>query len=78
MGVFIDIDADHPSLHIDSVIDSVRSQTPTGNHRFRYCQMCGNEIPEQRRTAIPGVMRCVECVVDNKAKQNVKNSECTM
>ena len=25
------------------------------------CEACGNEIPEARRTAVPGVRRCVEC-----------------
>lgn len=25
------------------------------------CEVCGNEIPEERRKAIPGVSLCIEC-----------------
>lgn len=26
-----------------------------------HCERCGDEIPEQRRLAVPGVSLCVEC-----------------
>lgn len=27
----------------------------------RYCEDCGEEIPEARRRAVPGCARCVRC-----------------
>ena len=26
-----------------------------------FCQECGNEIPQARREALPGVQTCIEC-----------------
>ena len=47
----------------DSVNDAVsaaRSRLPTGDSA-RYCDECGEPIPEKRRAALPGVRTCVEC-----------------
>ena len=33
---------------------------PAGASRF-FCLTCGEEIPEQRRRALPGVSLCVTC-----------------
>ncbi|MCW0470300.1 DksA/TraR family C4-type zinc finger protein [Vibrio chagasii] len=32
-----------------------------GGESLRYCDECGDEIPEQRRLAIKGVRLCIEC-----------------
>ena len=32
------------------------------------CEACGNEIPEARRKALPGVMLCVECAREQEHK----------
>ncbi|MDQ2891877.1 MAG: DksA/TraR family C4-type zinc finger protein [Pseudomonadota bacterium] len=47
----------------DTVTDAVlfaRSQMPTGDSE-PYCATCGDEIPEARRRALPGVRTCVTC-----------------
>ena len=35
----------------------------------RFCGECGNDIPEERRVALPGVQLCVGC----KEVQEIKN-----
>ena len=32
------------------------------------CIDCGNEIPEKRRNAIPGVLRCISCQLAYEAE----------
>jgi len=47
----------------DTITDAVnraRSNMPTGESKAQ-CQKCGEDIPEARRNAIPGVKLCVEC-----------------
>ena len=47
----------------DSITDEVlraRARLPTGEGRT-HCAECGEEIPEARRRALPGVRTCVEC-----------------
>ena len=78
MSAFIDIDTDHTTLLVSSVIDNARHLIPSGNHKFRFCQSCGEEIPPQCREALPGVMCCIECASNDKVKLNVKNPECSM
>ena len=34
------------------------------------CIACGDEIPEERREAMPGVQRCIDCQ-SNKERGNV-------
>ena len=49
---------------IDSVVEEAleraRRGTPTGESR-ESCESCGQEIPQARRKAIPGVRLCVAC-----------------
>lgn len=33
------------------------------------CLDCGNEIPLQRRKALPGVMRCLDCQVAHEQQR---------
>lgn len=47
----------------DSVTDAVaaaRARMPRGPSA-KWCDVCGEEIPEKRREAVPGVRTCVEC-----------------
>lgn len=47
----------------DSVADAVagaRAKLPSGESEPR-CVECGEEIPEARRRALPGVKTCVAC-----------------
>ena len=45
---------------IDDEISRVRGNL-RGGESLRYCDECGDEIPEQRRQAIKGVRLCIEC-----------------
>ena len=50
----------------DTVMDAVlsaRAKLPTGDSEL-HCVTCGDDIPEGRRMAMPGVKRCVKCQVD--------------
>ena len=47
----------------DTVSDAVaaaRSRLPTGESA-EHCDICGEDIPEKRRVAVPGVRTCVAC-----------------
>lgn len=47
----------------DSVNDEVkraRRNVPSGAS-LQYCEECGEEIPEARRRALPGVCLCIAC-----------------
>ncbi|WP_326522954.1 DksA/TraR family C4-type zinc finger protein [Sphingomonas sp.] len=47
----------------DSVNDALaeaRSRLPSGDG-LAECEMCGDDIPERRRLALPGVRTCVAC-----------------
>jgi phage/conjugal plasmid C-4 type zinc finger TraR family protein len=41
-------------------IDRAKSRLPQGPS-LSHCAECGNEIPEARRTAVPGVQLCLKC-----------------
>jgi phage/conjugal plasmid C-4 type zinc finger TraR family protein len=54
----------------DTVADAVmivRARMPVGASAM-HCTECGEEIPELRRRAIPGVRTCVECQSARDAK----------
>lgn len=34
-----------------------------------WCDECGNEIPEDRRKAVPGVTLCIECAREQEIKE---------
>ncbi|HWW55513.1 MAG TPA: DksA/TraR family C4-type zinc finger protein [Sphingopyxis sp.] len=47
----------------DTVSDAVkhaRARLPSGEGAD-YCEDCGNDIPEARRKALPGIRTCVTC-----------------
>lgn len=45
---------------IEDALKSVRARLPSGES-LRHCEECGEEIPEARRKAVPGVRLCIAC-----------------
>ena len=43
---------------------------PTFHHSYTECMECGDEIPEARRVALPGVQLCVYCQGDKEYGRN--------
>jgi phage/conjugal plasmid C-4 type zinc finger TraR family protein len=39
----------------------LRARTMPVGDSFEACADCGEDIPEARRVAVPGVKRCIEC-----------------
>jgi len=55
----------------DTVTDAVRiarARMPVGESET-HCAECGEQIPEGRRRAVPGVRTCVECQSARDARQ---------
>jgi phage/conjugal plasmid C-4 type zinc finger TraR family protein len=47
----------------DSIADAIleaRSRMPSGES-LAECEECGDDIPERRRVALPGVRTCIVC-----------------
>ena len=59
-------------------VSAARARMPSGESE-RWCLECGEEIPEKRRTALPGVKRCVECQSgqDASARSSGFSSACS-
>ncbi len=45
---------------VKDAINRAKSQLPAGES-LQNCAECGNDIPEARRAALPGVRLCVAC-----------------
>jgi phage/conjugal plasmid C-4 type zinc finger TraR family protein len=45
---------------VEDAISRARDQLPRGES-LTHCAECGDEIPAQRREAVPGVRLCVSC-----------------
>ncbi|MBN1240867.1 MAG: DksA/TraR family C4-type zinc finger protein [Gammaproteobacteria bacterium] len=45
---------------VEDAVESARGKLPSGES-LRRCEECGEEIPEARRRALPGVRRCLGC-----------------
>ena len=45
---------------VSDAVSAARARMPTGESE-QWCIQCGEEIPEKRRIALPGVKTCVEC-----------------
>ena len=61
----------------DSIADEVtraRARMPTGESAA-FCSECGDDIPEARRIALPGVQTCVACqsAIDRKPVNSLYN-----
>ena len=45
---------------VSDAVSAARARMPKGESA-RYCDECGEDIPERRRVALPGVRTCVAC-----------------
>ncbi|WP_226699490.1 DksA/TraR family C4-type zinc finger protein [Qipengyuania gaetbuli] len=45
---------------VSDAVSAARARMPRGESA-EYCDECGEEIPEKRREALPGVRTCVAC-----------------
>lgn len=45
---------------VKDAVDFTRSRMPTGEGE-PFCVLCGEDIPEARRQALPGARTCVAC-----------------
>jgi phage/conjugal plasmid C-4 type zinc finger TraR family protein len=45
---------------VKDAVERAKSNLPSGPG-LSHCAACGDEIPEARRTALPGVRLCVTC-----------------
>ncbi|MBC2777383.1 DksA/TraR family C4-type zinc finger protein [Parasphingopyxis marina] len=45
---------------VEDALKRARSEQPSGDS-LEYCDECGENIPEARRMAVPGVRFCVQC-----------------
>lgn len=57
----------------EAAIAAQRSKAPHGVSAEE-CEDCGAPIPEERRVAIPGVQRCVDCqgILEQKQKRGLR------
>ena len=56
---------------VSDAVSAARARLPSGESE-QWCVECGEEIPEKRRAAMPGVKRCVSCQsgVDSTARSS--------
>ncbi|CAN0589415.1 unnamed protein product [Ectocarpus sp. 12 AP-2014] len=54
---------------VDDAVQRARSQLPRGES-LKFCDECGDPIPEARRKAMPGVRLCVICQSEQDKKQS--------
>ena len=45
---------------VSDAVSAARARMPRGESA-EYCDECGEDIPEKRREALPGVRTCVAC-----------------
>ena len=45
---------------VSDAVSAARARMPRGESA-EYCDECGEEIPEKRRQALPGVRTCLAC-----------------
>ena len=45
---------------VSDAVSAARARMPQGESE-QYCVECGEEIPERRREALPGVKTCISC-----------------
>ena len=58
---------DQIASSIEDEIARIRSRLPHGES-LHECEECGEDIPEARRKAIPGVRLCIACQQDKDSK----------
>lgn len=60
---------DQIDASVEDAVKRARSQLPRGKS-LSHCAECGDEIPEPRRKAIPGVRLCVGCQTEVDRQQS--------
>jgi phage/conjugal plasmid C-4 type zinc finger TraR family protein len=55
---------DQIDASVEDAVKKARSQMPRGES-LKNCEECGEEIPEGRRTALPGVKLCIRCQTEH-------------
>jgi phage/conjugal plasmid C-4 type zinc finger TraR family protein len=60
-------------LHQDLALLQHQQRNPIDPHAesLEWCEDCGNEIPELRRQALPGVTVCIDCAREAERKDRV-------
>lgn len=51
---------DQIDASVEDAVNQARSNIQSGESA-RFCEECGEAIPEARREAVPGVQLCVKC-----------------
>lgn len=51
---------------VSDAVQTARTRMPRGESA-EFCDLCGEEIPEKRRQALPGVRTCVACQAERDA-----------
>jgi len=59
---------DQIDASVEDAVARARSRLPKGKS-LEHCEDCGEEIPEARRLAVPGVRRCVACQSEADAER---------
>lgn len=53
---------------INDEVSRARKNVPNGES-CKFCEECGDEIPEARRKALPGVKLCIKCQSEKDKNQ---------
>lgn len=51
---------DQIDASVEDAVEAARSRLSQGES-LKYCEECGEPIPEARRKALPGVRKCIAC-----------------
>lgn len=65
------VDRANDEAAFDVAIALANRPQPSNAISLEWCEDCGNEIPEARRIALPGVERCVDCAREQEKKDKV-------
>ena len=62
----------------DSLARALANRLVFAGESAAVCIHCGNDIPEARRKALPGIQICVECARahESRAKQHTRQTLC--
>ena len=53
---------------IEDAVKGARAAIPAGES-LEFCENCGEDIPERRRHALPGVRTCVGCQAERDSRR---------
>ena len=54
---------------VEDAVNRARSELPRRGESLTECSECGEDIPEARRKAVPGVTLCIDCQSAAEAAQ---------